>query len=106
MHAEQGEEGKAKQAYGKAAKIVHSLAKTIDEEDLRAGYVAAAPVQAVLEKSEGSKKTIHNFAVLPRHPLPTKLLGEHMILWRSRDAVPYALRNPCIHRDAALSLGW
>jgi len=53
LYAELGEEGKAQQAYQEAAVIIHRLAETIDEEDLRVGYLTAVCVQSILEKSEG-----------------------------------------------------
>lgn len=38
-------------------------------------------------------------------PLAAKLLGEHLVLWRGADGKPKALRDLCIHRGTALSLG-
>jgi vanillate O-demethylase monooxygenase subunit len=38
-------------------------------------------------------------------PLGTKLLGEHLVIWRGADGRPHALRDLCIHRGTALSLG-
>jgi len=52
LHVEQGEKQKARQSYQDAAVIIHRLAETIDEEDLRTGFLVADPVRAVLELSE------------------------------------------------------
>ena len=52
LYTEQGDQAKAQQAYQDAAVIIHRLAETIDEEDLRAGFLAADPVRSVLEISE------------------------------------------------------
>lgn len=38
-------------------------------------------------------------------PLAAKLLGEHLVIWRGADGRPHALRDLCIHRGTALSLG-
>lgn len=38
-------------------------------------------------------------------PLAAKLLNEHLVLWRGADGAPKALRDLCIHRGTALSLG-
>ena len=38
-------------------------------------------------------------------PLAAKLLDEHLVLWRGADGKPKALRDLCIHRGTALSLG-
>ena len=52
LYVEQGERVQAREAYRQAAKIIHHLAETIDEEALRMGFLAAEPVRAVLEISE------------------------------------------------------
>ncbi len=52
LYRVQGEQTKAKQAYREAAVIIHHLAETIDEDDLRVGFLAAGPVRSVLEMSE------------------------------------------------------
>jgi len=39
-------------------------------------------------------------------PYGTKLLDEALVIWRSNDGVPHAMRDLCIHRGTALSLGW
>ncbi len=49
LYAEQEEMVQAQQAYKEAAVIIHRLADTIDEEDLRADFLAAGPVRSVLE---------------------------------------------------------
>ena len=38
-------------------------------------------------------------------PLRVRLLGENLVLWRDSAGVPHALRDLCIHRGTALSLG-
>ncbi len=50
LYGDQGDEAKAQQAWKDAASIILRLAETIDEEDLREEFLAAAPVQRVLEK--------------------------------------------------------
>lgn len=39
-------------------------------------------------------------------PHGTKLLNEHLVIWRTGDGTPHAMRDLCIHRGTALSLGW
>ena len=39
-------------------------------------------------------------------PHSTKLLDEHLVIWRTADGTPNAMRDLCIHRGTALSLGW
>ncbi|MBO6784696.1 MAG: Rieske (2Fe-2S) protein, partial [Alphaproteobacteria bacterium] len=39
-------------------------------------------------------------------PLPFTLLGEDIVLWRTADGSPGALRDRCCHRTAKLSRGW
>jgi phenylpropionate dioxygenase-like ring-hydroxylating dioxygenase large terminal subunit len=39
-------------------------------------------------------------------PFGTMLLGESVVVWRSSDQHPHAMRDVCIHRGTALSLGW
>lgn len=39
-------------------------------------------------------------------PKATKLLGEHLVIWRSADGVAHVMQDLCIHRGTALSLGW
>lgn len=39
-------------------------------------------------------------------PHGTKLLNEHLVIWRTADGTPHAMRDLCIHRGTALSLGW
>jgi vanillate O-demethylase monooxygenase subunit len=38
-------------------------------------------------------------------PVPTMLLNEQLVLWRSKDGV-HAIEDICIHRGTRLSLGW
>ena len=51
LYAEQGETERGREAYGEAAVIIHRLAQTIDEEELRVGFLTAVPVQSILEIS-------------------------------------------------------
>jgi vanillate O-demethylase monooxygenase subunit len=39
-------------------------------------------------------------------PYGTRLLDEALVLWRSSDGRAHAMRDLCIHRGTALSLGW
>ncbi len=39
-------------------------------------------------------------------PYGSKLLNEHLVIWRSSDGTPHAMKDVCIHRGTALSLGW
>lgn len=39
-------------------------------------------------------------------PHGAKLLDEALVLWRTSDGEPHAMRDLCIHRGTALSLGW
>jgi hypothetical protein len=48
----QGEKAKAQHEYKASAAIILQLAETIDEEDFRTGFLAANPVQSILELSE------------------------------------------------------
>ena len=54
LYAEQGEDVKAKQAYGEAATIIQQLAETIDDEGLREGFVTAVSVRSALEASKAN----------------------------------------------------
>ena len=38
-------------------------------------------------------------------PFPAKLLGESIVVWRGENGQPHAMRDLCIHRGTALSLG-
>src|SRR3954449_10913706 len=38
-------------------------------------------------------------------PLRVRLLGQDLVLWRDSTGTPHALRDLCIHRGTALSLG-
>lgn len=35
-------------------------------------------------------------------PVASKLLGEALVLWRSADGAPHAMKDLCIHRGTAL----
>lgn len=50
LYTEQGEQAQAAQACQEATAIIRRLAATIDEADLRAGFLAAGPVRAILER--------------------------------------------------------
>jgi len=39
-------------------------------------------------------------------PFGTMLLDQPVVVWRGRDGAPNAMRDVCIHRGTALSLGW
>jgi tetratricopeptide (TPR) repeat protein len=52
LYAENEAPAKAKHAYHGSAAIILQLAETIDEEDMRAGFLAAGPVRSILETSE------------------------------------------------------
>lgn len=39
-------------------------------------------------------------------PAAVTLLGEVVVVWRTSDGRPHAMRDLCIHRGTALSLGW
>lgn len=52
MYADKGDPAKAQQSYKDSAAIILRLAETIDEEDLRACFLAAGPVRSVLVTSE------------------------------------------------------
>ena len=39
-------------------------------------------------------------------PFGTILLDEPVVIWRTSDGNPHAMRDLCIHRGTALSLGW
>jgi len=49
LHSGQGDQREAQQARQEAAAIIHRLADTIDQEGLRAGFLAAKPVRAILD---------------------------------------------------------
>ena len=39
-------------------------------------------------------------------PFAATLLGEAVVVWRTSDGIGHAMRDLCIHRGTALSLGW
>lgn len=39
-------------------------------------------------------------------PYGTRLLDEHLVIWRTSDGKAHAMQDLCIHRGTALSLGW
>ncbi|TFZ01035.1 aromatic ring-hydroxylating oxygenase subunit alpha [Ramlibacter rhizophilus] len=51
------------------------------------------------------------YAVMPMHrldagPQPFRLLGEDIVLWKTADGTPAAVRDRCCHRTAKLSKGF
>ena len=38
-------------------------------------------------------------------PYPSKLLNQHLVIWRTSNGKPHAMEDLCIHRGTALSLG-
>lgn len=63
--------------------------------------------------SKSTEKLLHCWhpvaygrAVLPDAPYATKLLDEHLVIWRTADGTAHVMRDLCIHRGTALSLGW
>ena len=39
-------------------------------------------------------------------PKPFRLLGEDIVVWKTEDGSPAAVRDRCCHRTAKLSKGW
>lgn len=54
LYAQRGDRAQAWQTYQEAAAIIRRLAATIDEADLRAGFLTAGPVQSILALGEHS----------------------------------------------------
>jgi hypothetical protein len=52
LYTDQDNQAKAQQVWNDSAAIILRLAETIDEEELRAGFLAAGSVRSVLELSE------------------------------------------------------
>jgi tetratricopeptide (TPR) repeat protein len=52
LYADRGDQTRAQQACNASAGIILRLAETIDEEEWRAGFLTAGPVQSVLKKSK------------------------------------------------------
>ncbi|HCB48202.1 MAG TPA: hypothetical protein DEP47_01445 [Chloroflexi bacterium] len=52
LYADGGDQAQAQMSYKDSAAIILRLAETIDEEDFRAGFLAAGPVRSILEISE------------------------------------------------------
>lgn len=52
LYAERDAEVMAQQTYKDATVIIHRLAETIDEEELRVGYLTAVSVQSILKQSD------------------------------------------------------
>ena len=49
LYAQEGEMGLSREAYREAAKIIHDLAETIEDEELREGFLSAVSVQTILQ---------------------------------------------------------
>ncbi len=45
-------------------------------------------------------------SALADQPVATTLLGEAVVLWRTANGDAHAMRDLCVHRGTALSLGW
>jgi phenylpropionate dioxygenase-like ring-hydroxylating dioxygenase large terminal subunit len=45
-------------------------------------------------------------SISKEQPLGTFLLDQPIVIWRSADGIPHAMKDLCIHRGTALSLGW
>jgi DNA-binding SARP family transcriptional activator/predicted ATPase len=54
LYVDQGDQTRAEEAYRASAAIILQLAGTIDEEDFRAGFLAAEPIQAILVSCEAT----------------------------------------------------
>lgn len=50
LHAQRGQQARARGAYREASVIIHKLAGTIGEKALRVGFLAADPVRPILER--------------------------------------------------------
>ena len=48
----------------------------------------------------------YNHEVKADTPYGTVLLDESIVIWRTSDGGVHAMRDLCIHRGTALSLGW
>jgi len=48
----------------------------------------------------------YSIEIKKEKPLGTFLLGEAVVIWRTSDGSVHAMRDICIHRGTALSLGW
>jgi vanillate O-demethylase monooxygenase subunit len=48
----------------------------------------------------------YSHEVKPAAPFGTTLLDEAIVIWRTSNGSVYAMRDLCIHRGTALSLGW
>lgn len=55
MYADQGDQTQAQLARNASSSIIFDLAETIDEEVLRTGFLAAAPVRAIVEIGEPAR---------------------------------------------------
>lgn len=48
----------------------------------------------------------YSHEIQEKKPFGTFLLDEAIVIWRTSDGRPHAMRDLCIHRGTALSLGW
>lgn len=48
----------------------------------------------------------YSHQVIADKPHAAKLLDEMLVIWRTEDGAPHAMKDLCIHRGTALSLGW
>lgn len=48
----------------------------------------------------------YSHEVKAAEPFGTFLLDQAIVVWRTADGMPHAMRDVCIHRGTALSLGW
>lgn len=56
LYAGQGDPAGAQRAWSDSADTILSLSETIDEEDLRAGFLASEPIQAILDKADRAEE--------------------------------------------------
>ena len=48
----------------------------------------------------------YSYEIKKETPFGTFLLDQALVLWRTSDGTVHAMRDLCIHRGTALSLGW
>ena len=48
----------------------------------------------------------YSHEIKAEEPFGTILLDEAIVIWRTSDGCAHAMRDLCIHRGTALSLGW
>lgn len=57
LYAALGEDEQAREAYGEAGIIIRRLAETIDDKELREGFVTAVAIHAILEANAATKNS-------------------------------------------------